>query len=103
MHATQSPLSGKRPSTFEEGRYCAVETCDTILSIYNKYEQCWVHLPRKTPRVRGRELNKSEPEPRQEVVCIVCDQSESMDFVVYDGVLHRAGSKGTGTVCEVTT
>lgn len=39
--------------TYDEGRVCAHESCDTRLSIYNKAKYCWAHKPVSYPVVRG--------------------------------------------------
>ena len=44
---------GIRPSkSFDQGRVCKEESCNTQLSIYNKREHCFNHAPVKYPRVR---------------------------------------------------
>lgn len=57
----ESTLTGKRikggirPSrTYEEGRVCAKEGCDTRISRYNRREYCYTHAPTRFPRLRGR-------------------------------------------------
>lgn len=46
---------GIRPSRkFGEGRVCADQACDTLLSQYNRREYCFAHAPVRFPRVRGR-------------------------------------------------
>jgi hypothetical protein len=54
------PLGLPRPSrTFEEGRVCADEGCETRLSIYNKSKLCWQHAPVRYPFVRGQRKSKA--------------------------------------------
>ena len=49
-----------RPSkSFEQGRVCNDESCETKLSIYNKRDFCFNHAPVKYPRVRGRILQET--------------------------------------------
>ena len=51
---------GFRPSkSFEQGRVCNDESCETKLSIYNKRDFCFNHAPVKYPRVRGRILQET--------------------------------------------
>ena len=51
---------GIRPSkSFEQGRVCNDESCETKLSIYNKRDFCFNHAPVKYPRVRGRILQET--------------------------------------------
>ena len=40
--------------TYEAGRVCAAEGCQTKLSIYNRWEFCWQHEPVHTFVSRGR-------------------------------------------------
>ena len=44
---------GSRPRAIEKTRYCASKGCDTRLSRYNRYEHCYLHQPKRVPRVRG--------------------------------------------------
>ena len=49
-----------RPSkSYEQGRVCNDESCETKLSIYNKRDFCFNHAPVKYPRVRGRILQET--------------------------------------------
>ena len=51
---------GIRPSkSYEQGRVCNDESCETKLSIYNKRDFCFNHAPVKYPRVRGRILQET--------------------------------------------
>lgn len=43
----------RRPRTGLEGRVCASERCDTILSRYNRADFCNGHKPTTYPRIRG--------------------------------------------------
>lgn len=40
-------------SKYGEGRICQNDTCNTVLSKYNKFEFCTPHMPYVQPRVRG--------------------------------------------------
>ena len=52
---------GIRPSkSFDQGRVCKDESCNTKLSIYNKRDHCFNHAPVKYPRVRGRILQETD-------------------------------------------
>ena len=43
----------RRPKTYAEGRVCADDACDTLVSRYNRSEFCFSHSPVKYPRMRG--------------------------------------------------
>lgn len=43
----------RRPKTFDEGRICRDESCDTMLSRYNRSDLCFNHAPTRFPRLRG--------------------------------------------------
>ena len=50
----------RRPvPTYPPGRVCAAEGCQTVLSIYNGSEHCWVHQSVRFPRVRGKRVPKA--------------------------------------------
>ena len=54
------PRELPRPNrTFEEGRVCAHESCETRLSIYNRSPSCWQHTPVRFPFVRGQRKRKA--------------------------------------------
>ena len=43
-----APVSERgRTRTYEEDRTCRHDGCDTMLSIYNRSERCWIHEPPK--------------------------------------------------------
>lgn len=44
----------RRPKTFEIGRVCKDEGCDTVLSRYNRADACYKHRPVVYPRIRGK-------------------------------------------------
>jgi hypothetical protein len=43
----------RAPRTFGTGRVCADQSCDTIVSRYNKSDRCNLHRPTHYPRIRG--------------------------------------------------
>jgi hypothetical protein len=46
--------------TYQQGRVCAADGCQTKLSIYNKWEFCWQHEPVHTYIPRGKRRRKAE-------------------------------------------
>ena len=48
--------------TYEAGRVCAAEGCQTKLSIYNRWELCWQHEPVHTYISRGKRRSRKEME-----------------------------------------
>jgi hypothetical protein len=54
------PRELPRPNrTYDGGRVCAREGCDTRLSVYNRAEYCWAHKPVSYPVVRGARKRKA--------------------------------------------
>lgn len=53
LRASRPRGRSRRPKTADEGRVCGDESCDTILSRYNRAEFCNTHKPVKYPRLRG--------------------------------------------------
>jgi hypothetical protein len=54
-------IAGTRPTAlpkatrrFPAERTCAVDGCETKLSIYNRGDRCWAHAAMRIPRLRGR-------------------------------------------------
>lgn len=100
-----SPLIGKVPKTYGSGRTCSSEECNTRLSIYNKYDKCSLHQPRKSIRIRGRtpsEIMENENVVQSCEDCIsrlgsVFDETSK---VLVDGVVHVQGVGGKATFCE---
>jgi hypothetical protein len=45
-------LDGRR-IRYPPARVCVEPSCDTILSVYNKLEKCWLHSPVKVFHNRG--------------------------------------------------
>lgn len=55
-HVVASRLSNgrrRRLKTFGDGRVCAHDQCDTLLSRYNPNDLCRLHAPLRYPRNRG--------------------------------------------------
>jgi hypothetical protein len=59
-------LRGSRPRelpppnrTYERGRVCATDGCETRLSVYNRSAYCWAHAPQRFPLVRGERRRKA--------------------------------------------
>ncbi|MHB8438272.1 MAG: hypothetical protein ACYDD4_03820 [Acidimicrobiales bacterium] len=48
--------SGRPTRTFERGRVCEEDGCETQLSIYNDGRFCFQHEPQATPRMRGKKI-----------------------------------------------
>lgn len=44
----------RAPRQHGTGRRCESESCDTLLSQYNKRTYCYAHAPTRFPRLRGR-------------------------------------------------
>jgi hypothetical protein len=54
------PRELPRPNrTFDDGRVCQHEGCETKLSIYNRSSVCWQHTPVRYPFVRGQRKRKA--------------------------------------------
>lgn len=54
------PRELPRPNrTFEDGRVCEHEGCETKLSIYNRSAVCWQHTQLRFPFVRGQRKRKA--------------------------------------------
>ena len=50
---TSAPSRGTRPKAVDQQRTCAEPECSTILSRYNRSEECWSHRAPRFPSVRG--------------------------------------------------
>jgi hypothetical protein len=64
-------MKGTRPSqmpnpspTKEQNRTCAVNECETKLSVYNLDHLCWQHADVKFPNHRGKRLAPKRPQAR---------------------------------------
>ena len=44
----------RAPKQTDEMRVCENDTCETVLSRYNKRSHCYAHTPTRFPRLRGR-------------------------------------------------
>ena len=54
------PRELPRPNrTYDRGRVCATDGCDTRLSIYNKSQYCWSLKPVTFPVTRGARRRKA--------------------------------------------
>jgi hypothetical protein len=51
--------------TYQAGRTCAAEGCQTKLSIYNKWEFCWQHEPVHTYISRGKRRSRKQIEEQK--------------------------------------
>ena len=54
MKGTITPKSGRKSKQYGKGRVCLADGCEQVLSIYNDNKQCFLHAPKKQPRIRGR-------------------------------------------------
>ena len=43
----------RRSKKYTTGRVCEFDSCETVISIYNKKKYCYAHHPITYPRVRG--------------------------------------------------
>ena len=100
-------LSGKRIKPGVKGRVCAKDDCTTTLSIYNKSKWCFIHMPTKPPRLRGKMPSERMEEQEHYPSCGSCAQrnrylrqAHEVEKVLVDGVWHREGDKGRATLCE---
>jgi hypothetical protein len=48
----------RRNRTYPPGRVCAHEGCDTVLSIYSRWNYCWQHEPVHSYVPRGRRAKR---------------------------------------------
>ena len=55
MNGTSTPKAGRKTKQFDKGRVCTTKDCEQVLSKYNENKQCFLHAPKKQPRIRGRE------------------------------------------------
>jgi hypothetical protein len=44
----------RAPKQTDGTRVCESDTCETVLSRYNKRSYCYAHAPTRFPRLRGR-------------------------------------------------
>ena len=59
-------ITGSRPRqlprpnrTYQSGRVCSHDGCETRISIYNKATTCWAHRPLTFPLTRGERRKKA--------------------------------------------
>ena len=62
FRGTQAPRPSRKTKDHGQGRVCAEEGCDKLLSRYNDRKECFEHHKFRTPRVRGRILLDTENE-----------------------------------------
>ena len=55
MNGTMTPKTGRKTKQHGEGRVCSNKDCEQVVSKYNVNKQCFLHAPKKQPRIRGRE------------------------------------------------
>ena len=58
-YASTPKSRGKKLKTVGEYRICQVPNCATVLSKYNKDPMCYVHMPPKKVRTRGRRSDEA--------------------------------------------
>lgn len=56
MATTTSDVTTDTLRPVTEKKICDEAGCETVLSIYNKYEYCALHQPMIIPRMRGTVL-----------------------------------------------
>ena len=54
VKGTIQPKERRKSKQFGKGRICSEDKCEQVLSIYNDNKQCFLHAPKKQPRIRGR-------------------------------------------------
>ncbi len=90
---------GSKPKRYAGDRVCMNPECATFLSVYNRQDFCYIHRPRKRPRVRGHE--PLEVLPR----CASCaararGHASAHPEIEVAHVLHREGTDGAAILCE---
>jgi len=50
----------RAPRQLDGTRRCESESCETLLSRYNKRDYCYAHAPTRFPRLRGRVAPESQ-------------------------------------------
>ena len=61
LTASQVKPGVRRSKQYTTGRGCAFETCETVISVFNKKKFCFLHAPISYPRVRGHLPREQEP------------------------------------------
>ena len=54
LTASQVKPGVRRSKKYTTGRVCAFDTCETVISVYNKKKFCFLHAPVSYPRVRSK-------------------------------------------------
>ena len=101
----------KKLKRAEPGRVCKYPTCETRLSTYNveKTQTCFLHTPKRIPRLRGRAAKSRIPGMDVSMRCYVCAiglgewDNEAVELEGEDGLFHWWVRKGTRKVrlCKV--
>ena len=52
----------RRSKKYTSGRVCEFDSCETVISVYNKKKYCFLHSPISYPRVRGHLPREQEPQ-----------------------------------------
>ena len=52
----------RRSKKYTSGRVCEFDSCETVISVYNKTKYCFLHDPISYPRVRGHLPREQEPQ-----------------------------------------
>ena len=52
----------RRSKKYTSGRVCEFDTCETVISMYNKKKYCFLHAPISYPRVSGHLAREQEPQ-----------------------------------------
>ena len=64
-YITGKKYPNHKPSTsYSSGRICLEETCDTVISKYNKYRYCNNHKTKTYPRIKGRKKPEGLQKPK---------------------------------------
>jgi len=53
MRADRPGSHIRRPKQYTDGRVCAHDGCDVVISRYNRTDTCFRHRPVVYPRIRG--------------------------------------------------
>lgn len=54
MRGSRARLLPRPNRSYAAGRVCAAEGCSTVLSMYNRWSDCWQHEPIHSYQQRGR-------------------------------------------------
>ncbi len=58
QRATSLSVNGRVLKRAEAGRVCNFDGCGTRLTTYNTKATCYLHTPKRVPRIRGRNPDK---------------------------------------------